>query len=605
MITEEFRAYVGQMRLSGQSNEDIAAALRSNGWGEADIIAALSELDGVPFPAPIIPTPQPAMAEVSDDRVDVMSETTNAQSEAHHTVLGPLPGLSPESAVFSARQDAPRGDRRKLLLTFVVVLVGTVLLGGGAFAYYQYFTGPTADEVYAGIPEKMRSLSSAYDEGALTVSGKLEPLGELADMGMEHSTFELNIKHYGFTTLNTKSLDEHKFDGGITLIGFYKMGALQFNFDLVMEVKMSDKKLYMKIDKFPEIPFVSEYTNALKGKWIELPYREMEEGIDGAVLSDAFGGGMLPSTFSGKASIESAEAKEVVSELEATVKQYPLFDVVNSESASDRSPKQYHYSLRINKQNLKNFIEKIFEIVDTHAPEDVYEMASVSKKEVKEVAGVVVTVFSGMTAEMWAGRDDGYMRNLVVDLPYSTTTKYGSLDAKAHLDFSLSKFNEPFTVALPTENVTTLDEWKEQLESKIDGPLGNARMKSRDATRMMDIATLKVGLEIYCDDNYSQSKADCYPLTLDGLLDKSYVPSIPTDPLDETPYVYFGLHKDQKSVCIKAPCAGYFLGVSLEDPNQHVLTSDADQFQNGTMWSGADKAGCALEKGRYCYDVRQ
>jgi uncharacterized protein Smg (DUF494 family) len=115
-----------------------------------------------------------------------------------------------------------------------------------------------------------------------------------------------------------------------------------------------------------------------------------------------------------------------------------------------------------------------------------------------------------------------------------------------------------------------------------DGP---KRSKSRDAKRITDIGQIQLGLEIYFD------KYEQYPTSLDPLITEAFLPKMPMDPVDGTPYVYAQLSGGN----------AYALGASLEEETSMVLSSDTDIAD--ATFSTTDIVGCHGESGRHCYDV--
>lgn len=113
----------------------------------------------------------------------------------------------------------------------------------------------------------------------------------------------------------------------------------------------------------------------------------------------------------------------------------------------------------------------------------------------------------------------------------------------------------------------------------------NPRNRSRDAQRISDIGQIQLGLELYFD------KHQQYPVSLDPLITEAFLPKMPTDPVDGTPYVYAQLSGGN----------AYALGASLEEETNAVLTADKDTTD--TTFNTADTSGCHGESGRHCYDV--
>ncbi|MFC1731828.1 type II secretion system protein [candidate division KSB1 bacterium] len=114
--------------------------------------------------------------------------------------------------------------------------------------------------------------------------------------------------------------------------------------------------------------------------------------------------------------------------------------------------------------------------------------------------------------------------------------------------------------------------------------LSDSREKSRDSRRLVDFQQVKDALELYSAD-----KNGLYPpgtdLTL--LVTGNYLPIFPTDPLagiGTYGYSYQGTTYSG-TACNSGLCAGYVLGIVLEQPEQEALGVDID----GTL-AGVDCA---------------
>lgn len=130
------------------------------------------------------------------------------------------------------------------------------------------------------------------------------------------------------------------------------------------------------------------------------------------------------------------------------------------------------------------------------------------------------------------------------------------------------------------------------LSSIVLASLNTARLKSRDARRVADLKQLQLALQLFYDANSS------YPTTttMTGLT-PTYIPTIPTDPVGQTAYVY-----DPLPTAGGASASSYHLAANLEDSSNQALQSDLDSVSDNI--NGADSADCAGgASGRRCYDV--
>jgi len=112
------------------------------------------------------------------------------------------------------------------------------------------------------------------------------------------------------------------------------------------------------------------------------------------------------------------------------------------------------------------------------------------------------------------------------------------------------------------------------LSSVVLASLNSARLKSRDARRISDIAQIKIALEVYFDANDS-----AYPTDLADLITPGYLPVVPTDPVTGSAYQYAALGSG-------ASCTDYHIGATLEEATNQALDSDIDATA-GTACTGS------------------
>lgn len=139
------------------------------------------------------------------------------------------------------------------------------------------------------------------------------------------------------------------------------------------------------------------------------------------------------------------------------------------------------------------------------------------------------------------------------------------------------------------------------LSSVVLASLNTARLKSRDTRRVADVKQLQLALQLYFDAHGN------YPATLD-LLAPTYIAVIPTDPTDQSSYLYSGLDTNSSGTS----CESYHLGTVMEDTGNQALNSDVDLASAGTACAGsgavftgkADKCvGTTDVSTDNCYDV--
>ena len=159
------------------------------------------------------------------------------------------------------------------------------------------------------------------------------------------------------------------------------------------------------------------------------------------------------------------------------------------------------------------------------------------------------------------------------------------------------------------------------LASIVLASLNNARRKSRDARRIVDMKQIGLALQLYLDGvgvsefplgNATCDATDDYGLR--SLVAGGYIPSVPRDPSD--PAVCYRYASGE----INGLLTTYHLGAVLEDPANSAFSGDRDCSSDGTntpncdenaTWAGAlingnDSANCTDDTAAgtdQCYDA--
>ena len=100
--------------------------------------------------------------------------------------------------------------------------------------------------------------------------------------------------------------------------------------------------------------------------------------------------------------------------------------------------------------------------------------------------------------------------------------------------------------------------------------LGGARKKARDAQRQSDIRQISLAMEMYYDDGQTYLATGTIPTTIG-----TYLPAVPTDPLNSTPYIYGWRDNtgDNQSYCAWAV---------LESDNVFTASKNGTKMLTGT-----------------------
>ncbi len=111
------------------------------------------------------------------------------------------------------------------------------------------------------------------------------------------------------------------------------------------------------------------------------------------------------------------------------------------------------------------------------------------------------------------------------------------------------------------------------LSSVVLASLNSARVKSRDARRLSDIAEMRNALELI----YDSSSPIEYPDALSSLSSGGYMAAVPTDPQSAAAYYYDNLTSANGACTVAGGvCAAYVIGAQLENTSHAALDNDLD-----------------------------
>ena len=133
------------------------------------------------------------------------------------------------------------------------------------------------------------------------------------------------------------------------------------------------------------------------------------------------------------------------------------------------------------------------------------------------------------------------------------------------------------------------------LVSIISVSVNASKQKGRDARRVADIASLRVALQTYYNDNsvypdcIYNSDASCVANSFEG----TYMSKTPLDPGTGNKYSYTA----SKTGSAGAPCNFYHLGAIMEDSTNRELTQDVDLAN-----ANSNNNACTTNKGVAKYD---
>ncbi|OIO32214.1 MAG: hypothetical protein CO088_00730 [Candidatus Yonathbacteria bacterium CG_4_9_14_0_8_um_filter_46_47] len=266
MVTEELRAYIKQQLDNGTSEGEIKNALRSQGgWNDADIVEAMQQL---------VLNNRPMGTPPSINKTATMS---SPQNSGQRLFSRPTPGVG--SVLAGSLSTRGKGSGFRATIGVIAIIIGVVLVGGSAFAYFAFFgkKSMTPAEVLMaafnknmdsatfsvtlsadGIMEQAVTGTSAMDSaaetpfidpssfGKITYSAKLTTDGALAKRSGDVQDADLR-------TSNDFEIDE-------------TIGMFPAHFELNFDFLSVNNSGYFRLNDVSDIPFIN--VSNMKDTWI-------------------------------------------------------------------------------------------------------------------------------------------------------------------------------------------------------------------------------------------------------------------------------------------------------------------------------------------------
>ncbi len=432
------------------------------------------------------------------------------------------------------------------------------------------------------------------------------PIEELGEM-VQYLPPEIRVGgSVGGTTDLRKDGSEWKF----LLEGSGDFGDLSYAVNV--EALKKNALYYFRINKIPSL-FFSQIGD-IKGKWISVdPYAHA------SILGDEFG--FAPDAFPEIEREYRKNKDEMLRLLRETAEladEEKLFIFNGAPQKGKREGRTvYSYDLKINKAALIPFYKKFIgnlpsnPLLPRHEDVDDELISYLESPEFSETLDYYdknMRLLVSVDTEGYIAEIAYSLRIIPADAAVALKNKQGNFT----LTLSVKDINEPVEIEAP-EDAEPIEKIVKELEAGtpgVIGELGDARMRARDARRVSSIQQLQLALEIY-HDTYAS-----YPSTLTALV-PSLIPEMPQDPAPTGGYEYeynpyFSANwltgdSVAKQCTDGKPCNGFHLGISLEQSDTDLLSSDADRSATGVgaTISGSDSSRCNGRQtgGNYCYDL--
>ncbi len=454
----------------------------------------------------------------------------------------------------------------------VVIAVVVILLGGvGWYAYSSY--GVVSKKItIRSVVESMGEVKAESFEGSLNIFIKSS---KPSSLGNSSGSIDVQFKGAG------DAIDEEKTKVwlDLDLTGEQYGESIKFG----IEVRADGDDSYFKVKKLSGFPFP---LNIPTNKWVSLSKKDLEEisalsGVKPApsesqdVSNKAIEEALkkyrtsfidiaerhdivhLISTKTG-ASIDGERTREMTFSLE---------EKETIEFAKEILPVFYQLLLEVMKENpqYEDFISR----EDFKFTENDKAEIEESLKEFFEMGKPVFTVTIGEKSSLL------YAIEMNLDIDDKKAGESGTVKMR----FAQREFGKPVNIEVPKDVMPFM----EFFNLIFGEQLSTARSKSRDTKRIADLNMLRVGAELYYDDN------EFYPLTISELV-PGYIFRMPIDPLTNQSYKY--------------AVSGTKYQFSAELERKYPALSSDDDVR-ATAWGGVDgtKESCTPVLGDCIFDL--
>jgi len=402
MVNQQLLDYIKQQLQQGISKEQIKSSLITNGWQARDIDEAFSSSPSI---QPLAPSDTPSQS-------------------------------------FSSQ---PSRRLNKTLLAIVSIIGGVLIIGGGVFAYFNYFQSP--EKIVQKMTVKLTEIKSLEYSGEIKAevnTGDLMGGSSLLQPTQSASNKKLNDFSINFTGLSDiQNLDDPK---GLFSFNIKTDALPQGEFAFRLEIRTIGKIIYAKLSDVPNLGFFD--LSAIKNQWIK---------IDTEALKKQFGLEKIEEQL--KETQKKQElSPEQIEKLKTAVQQTKIFKITEKLAGEKiEGINTYHYKFAIDKEGVKKLFADISQIVqDKTLTEE--ELANFDKSfEAVELP----------EGEIWIGKKDLLPYKIILSSIIKETDK-SKTSGKISFTLLLKNFNKPVQIDIP-QQAKQLEEFLGELFGGLQG----------------------------------------------------------------------------------------------------------------------------------------
>lgn len=466
MITQELIGYIRGELARGMSRESITTTLENQGWLDADITEAFTQI---------------------------------MQSVASPVAVEPAVIASPVFISNAENVTVNSSPRKKFFLFGSIVLV--ILLGCGGYLYaLGYFVTPSVLLTEA-LKDGQKDQKVVFDMTMdVDMSGFKIPKDEAAPTDMFGTS--LHIKNHsaidGTDEKNMKAAMSFSFDAGTVHASF--------------ESRILGDSVYLMLAKAPNLGFFS--LTPFENKWITVP-----EKPDPAVLPS-----MLPTT-----ALATSPFSHLTDEQKAHIKDMTmhahLFTITKRHvPAIIDGALSYHFEATIDKEGFASYVKELFAYAHTIDP----SLSSDTLPTDTQI-DTAFTAVSSLSVESWIGMFDHRTHKIVLNGTFIDPEKKieGSIGVTSTMLYT--NWGKDVVVEKPAQSMTpeelfaqvfggmmggTDTSMKAEQSSAVTlaapgGDLVSARLKGLDAQIQSTLSNMRAHAELYFDGNKNSYKGFC------------------------------------------------------------------------------------------------
>jgi len=335
------------------------------------------------------------------------------KNEEEQSSLESSENINPqESQIEENFTNKKKAKKTKTLKIVLAALIGILILGGGAFAYIEFFQKMTPQEVFAKMQENQAQVSSFAYQGSLNLNfeTKEDSSAETIDDAMlSMLPTELNLN---FSGKNQKQEDHTAIRSDFE-IGSDAMMFPSLKFSLI---RKGDKN-YLKFNSLPQIMFFD--LSMLEEKWISIHPDDFKQ-------------------FSNKDISNTEINEDKIKDDLAILKKYDLVSLEDLGEEKINEQNNYHYKFNLNKEEI---ISAYIEL-----NEDTEEDLNSLKEFLNKLED---------SGKIWIDKDDFLVTKITYSGNINNIKEDNSMNfsgAKLDLNLNFSEYNQNFEIKEPEDS---------------------------------------------------------------------------------------------------------------------------------------------------------